>query len=77
MIKTRPFKGRPVWKGLYLGFVDWQGVIPRHWCPVCGGEVFLWGKEICPRCEKEEQNGAMQISLYGLYPGGKSRRVRK
>ena len=57
MIKIRPANRRPIWKGLRLGFVDWQGVIPRFWCPKCGKEVFLWGKDCCPRCEKEESNG--------------------
>jgi len=57
MTKIRPSEGRPVWKGLRLGLVDWQGAIPRFWCPVCGKEVFLRGKDRCPRCEKEERNG--------------------
>lgn len=44
---------RPVWRGSRLGLVDYQGAIPRGWCPVCGAEVFVWGAERCPRCEKE------------------------
>lgn len=59
MRKFRLSKGRPVWKGLRLGLVDWQGAIPRFWCPVCGKEVFLRGKDRCPRCEKEERNGKL------------------
>ncbi len=55
MVKIRSPKRRPVWKGPRLGFVDWQGAIPRFWCPRCGSEVFLWGKDRCPRCEKEEK----------------------
>jgi len=54
---VRSPKRRPVWKGLRLGLVDWQGAIPRFWCTVCGSEVFLWGRDRCPRCEKEEEYG--------------------
>lgn len=56
VIYLRPPYGRPVWKGVRLGLVDFQGAIPRFWCPVCGGEVFLRGAERCSRCEKEVQN---------------------
>lgn len=49
----RPPKRRPVWTGLHLGQVDWQGVIPPGWCLRCGREVFALGREQCPRCEKE------------------------
>lgn len=63
MLWIRLPKRRPVWKGLRLGPTDWQGAIPRFWCPVCGKEVFLWGKDCCPRCEKEVHNGQKQISL--------------
>lgn len=59
IVLVRSPKGRPVWKGPRLGLVDWQGAIPRFWCRTCGSEVFLWGKDCCPRCEKEEQNGSM------------------
>lgn len=35
---------------------DAQGAIPRAWCRGCGREVFEPGKNVCPICEKEEQN---------------------
>ena len=56
--------GRPVWIGSRLGLEDGQGAIPRSWCLKCGTEVFWSGKELCRRCEKEEQkNGIQEKSL--------------
>ena len=44
---------RPVWRGTGWGLWDVQGALPRSWCVRCGKEVFLWGRELCPACEKE------------------------
>ena len=52
--------GRPVWIGIRVSPGDLQGAIPRSWCEKCGTEVFLIGKELCRRCEKEEENNGMQ-----------------
>lgn len=47
---------RPIWVGSRLGQTDLQGALPRSWCSACGTEVFMWGAERCPRCEKEVRN---------------------
>lgn len=46
---------RPVYRGAVLGFADRQRILPRGWCPICGGEIFARGKGKCKRCQKEEK----------------------
>lgn len=56
----RPPNRRPVWNGPYFGPVDWQGILPRLWCPDCGSEVFERDTLRCPRCEKEVKSNDLQ-----------------
>ena len=64
---------RPVWVGVRLGLQDLQGAIPRFWCTCCGAEVFLRGRTVCHRCEKEEgYYEQMQQSLRRLHTGAES-----
>lgn len=31
--------------------LDTQQQKPAGWCPECGGEIWVEGKNLCPRCE--------------------------
>ena len=57
---------RPVRKNGILGITDRQRILPLGWCPVCGGEIFTWGKTQCIRCEKEAKKHERRKKLQSL-----------
>ena len=52
ILYLRPPDRRPIRTGPPLFPGDVQSAIPCAWCRECGKEVFVWGEEICPGCEK-------------------------
>lgn len=58
----------PVRTTALMPWEDPQDVPPRGWCPRCGREIYEAGKELCDRCEKENENENDDKSLFDLHP---------
>lgn len=57
---------RPIGKGVVLGMMDRQRILPPGWCPACGGEIFARGMDKCLRCAKEEKIDGRKKKLQPL-----------
>ena len=56
VLYLKPFRRRPIQVSDRCWPEDMQRALPRAWCHICGREIYALGKELCPRCEKEETN---------------------